>query len=904
MRMVKLGNKRYNEHIKKDKELKSLMAKNKAATLRKMKRMADSFNMSISKIRHQMKKDRRHNANALRKSTNKLYATLAKNAEMQAAANKKLAAATHRARLDAMDALRHAKSNFASRLGQMHSVAVRVARKQQHKINKLAGIVTANAVKDAKGRAMLKSIQRSNKRDIKHAISVCVQKGEQRAVALEKKMKKMTRAALSAKVSTMISALRKRTAKSIYALNLETKAARAEMRKEIIYAVKSAAADAKSNLKKAVQWANGRFAALNTLLARNSKKGKAARAKLGASIDHEQKRAKAVIANAVAAQNRALLALKSETCKKIKKTNRRISSYADQMAKNAKAVAAQMASDVATLQARISAAKRSAAALLAAADAGSVRRYTAALSQINKSLAHAKKHSNRRFGKAYSQIAAQRKALDAKMAASVRQLNDKIAERAALADVRFSKTVKNINAVRAKSTAAVAFARRQMTTRIVALTASIKESETRLMGEVRVVSGEVTSDKAAQIRVNRRVNKEMGFIVKTANVRHSQSKRARGKLRAILNANKAAAAEEVAALAKRTRFSLAMLRGRQASYRQSAAKALSAASQKLHKRINAASAAQAAVEAGQRGALSGAAAAAKGALKAAKFAFAAKSNTLVNLVSANNRKYEAGLRRLTGVVHSWKKSAGKDRALMREQTEAMNRDLVSKIARAVQIGEARAKAVEDRASENIKVAARGLQTLASERIEAMANKVFSLVQGNRQKIADNYLSLKAYSATAADKISDYVAKGKGRGLGSIGDLLKTVGSRAHVKVGKDEGVGAGASSIPLIFSSKHVKVSNPVNKINWLVDEYIKLLAEVQQRWPMGLGKYLLSKVEGNMQKSGILEVDRIGGKAGNYVFVNAHSVGLSSKLSDFEGLSVRMTHYQKALAMLTGKLD
>merc|ERR1712072_1470689 len=255
------------------------------------------------------------------------------------------------------------------------------------------------------------------------------------------------------------------------------------------------------------------------------------------------------------------------------KTNRRISSYADQMAKNAKAVAAQMASDVATLQARIYAAKRSAAAHLAAADAASVRRYTAALSQINKSLAHAKKHSNRRFGKAYSQIAAQRKALDAKMAASVRQLNDKIAERAALADVRFSKTVKNIAAVRAKSTAAVAFARRQMTTRIVALTASIKESETRLMGEVRVVSGEVTSDKAAQIRVNRRVNKEMGFIVKTANVRHSQSKRARGKLRAILNANKAAAAEEVAALAKRTRFSLAMLRGRQASYRQ-AAKAL------------------------------------------------------------------------------------------------------------------------------------------------------------------------------------------------------------------------------------------------------------------------------------------------------------------------------------------
>merc|ERR1711988_1420440 len=595
MRMVKLGNKRYNEHIKKDKELKNLMAKNKADTLRKMKRMADSFQMAIGKIRKTMKKDRRRNAHALKNATNKLYSTLAKNAEMQAAANKHLASATRRARLDAMDALRNARSSFAERLGQMHTVAVRVARKQQHRINKLAGIVTANAVKDAKGRAMLKSIQKSNKADVKHAISECIKKGEQRAVAIEKKMKDMnkkTRAALSAKVSTLISQLRKRTSKSIYALNLETKAARAEMRKEIIYAVKSAAAEAKKNLKSAVQWANGRFAALNTLLASNSKKSKAARAKLGASINKEQARATQVIKNAVAARNRALLALKSETAKKIKKSNLKISSYAAQMAANAKAVAAQMKSDVAALQSRISAAKRSAGAHLAAANA-----------------------------------------------ASVRNLNDKIAERAALADVRFSKTVKNIAAVRRASTAAVGFARRSMTTQIVALTASIKYSETRLMGEVRVVSGEVASAKAAQIRVNRRVNKEMGFIIKTANVRHSSSKRARGKLRAILNANKAAAAEETAALAKRTRFSLAMLRGKMAQHRLTAAKALTAASNKLHRRINSASKAQSAVEAAQAGALAGAAAAAKAALKDAKDGFTAKMNTLTNLVSANNKKY-------------------------------------------------------------------------------------------------------------------------------------------------------------------------------------------------------------------------------------------------------------------------
>merc|ERR1712072_486122 len=97
---------------------------------------------------------------------------------------------------------------------------------------------------------------------------------------------------------------------------------------------------------------------------------------------------------------------------------------------------------------------------------------------------------------------------------------------------------------------AVSFARKQMNTKIVSLTSEIKASESRLKGEISIVSGEVMRDRQAQIRVNRRVNKEMSMIIHTANVRHSQSKRARGKLRAILNANKAAAAQEVAALAK------------------------------------------------------------------------------------------------------------------------------------------------------------------------------------------------------------------------------------------------------------------------------------------------------------------------------------------------------------------
>merc|ERR1712167_505879 len=207
--------------------------------------------------------------------------------------------------------------------------------------------------------------------------------------------------------------------------------------------------------------------------------------------------------------------------------------------------------------------------------------------------------------------------------------------------------------------------------------------------------------------------------------------------------------------------------------------------------------------------------------------------------------FERGLEKATGVMMDWKTEAAKDRESIRTLRKAMVADLNKNIVRAIQLG------------------------------EAMADNVFKAVQEDRHKIADNFLSLKAYATTAADKITDYLAKGKGRNLASIGDLLQTVAVE-DAKVAPAEGEGFGSPTLPLLFSGKEVKVDNSVSKINGLVNEYIKTMGEVKERWPMGLGKYLLSKLEIAMQKTGALEVDKIAEKAGNYVFINAHAVGLS----------------------------
>merc|ERR1712196_583221 len=258
--------------------------------------------------------------------------------------------------------------------------------------------------------------------------------------------------------------------------------------------------------------------------------------------------------------------------------------------------------------------------------------------------------------------------------------------------------------------------------------------------------------------------------------------------------------------------------------------------------------------------------------------FDSKIVMLTNTVAAHAARE---MTRLTGVVHDINKANEADRKLIRDQTKAMQANLNGALTRAIQIGEAKAKAVEQRIAEHLKNTKRFLQVELAESTDRAADDVFKLLNGKRQKIADNYLSLKAYAVSSAD----------------------TIAAIGAVKAPKAEGAGMGAGELPTIFSGKEMKVPNAVAKINGLVNEFTVSAKQVRERWPMGLGKYLLDKLEESMMAKGVLQVDKVDGKPGNYVFVNGHSVGLSNKLSDFASLAAKMTTYESVLAKLTYKL-
>merc|ERR1712139_486804 len=296
--------------------------------------------------------------------------------------------------------------------------------------------------------------------------------------------------------------------------------------------------------------------------------------------------------------------------------------------------------------------------------------------------------------------------------------------------------------------------------------------------------------------------------------------------------------------------------------------------------------------------------ASKNALAAAQANFDSKIVMTANVISANAKKAKKGLERITGVVQSYAKASAADRKNIAATTKAMEAELKGSLQAAIQDGEAKAKAVEQRIAEHLKGVKRFLQVELASQVEAAADNVFKIIEGKRHKIADNYLSLKAYAVAAADLVDDYVSNGKGRGLSSIGDLLETVAALGALKAKPAEGLGLGGTELSNIFSGESIKVPGAVASINCLVNEFTKSAVQVRNRWPMGLGKYLLDKLEASMMDKGCLQVDKVAGKPGNYVFINGRSVGLSNKMSDFSGLAAEMTTYESVLAKLTSKLS
>jgi len=902
--MVALGNKREKHLLKSHNNLRRIAKLNHAKNVRHLKQMAARFQSRVASIRKRMAADRAHQDRMLKQATGKLYAALAKQQEKMESANAKNAKAIRRMRLDQMDRLREMKASFIKRFHSLGSKVAKNNRKFSGSMDKLTGVVRANAIKSAEGRSQLRRLQKSQQEHLKGVLAKAVHRGEslaRKADVAIKKLDKKTRATVSLKVSQEVAALARSTKNQLNALSFENAQARAQLRKEMVYAVKSAASVAKADLKVAVTAANKNFAALKKESAQKVAHGKASRAAVERRLKAAERKLGHSLQDAVANQNRALLAYRTETSKRIKASNKKITAASKQLEKNAAIAKAQMKSMIGSITTKIKQARKQARESLAASNAADVKRHTAALKFTETSLKRALNRSNKKFGKLYKDLAKDRKRAERGLSGAVTQLNQHLAKQSALEDSRFRKTVKNIAAARAEATRGVMKARHAFTVGLASTRSFAKNVETRVRSEIAVVSSEVQSNRIFQARVNRNVAKELKRIVGLSNQNQAESKRARGKIRALMNKNKKLASMAVGALAKRTNAGIYKLHHKLAEDKRGFQIALTKSTKRLYGHMADLKKYQDKQNGKISSATAAAAVASAAAVKRARAEFGSKLTSLTNVVTSNAQRYRRGLDKMAGVVGKMIQKDKAGRALFRQQSKAMQSNLQRSLTRAVQLGEAKMKATEDRINAKRKKMKKDVSSTLAASCERMADSVYAALNPKRRKIASNYLNLKGYASAARDAIFDKV-KPHRRSMQSIGDLLLTVAYMSKIRPKPSPGLAMGNPKITQLFSGKKIKMKNTVSKINGLVDEYTQLMVQVRARWPFGIGKYFLNQVDRSMMGKGILEVSSIGNKPGKHVFINAHAVGLSATVADFKKISTPMKTYSAALVALTKK--
>merc|ERR1711988_1008406 len=550
-RMVKLGNKRYTEHLKDDAELQNLIAKDKSETDDKLNKMAESFNSALASVRKQLAADRKHSEDELKKSTSAVWAKLQANQAEQAKKNAEMEAATRRMRLDAMDAVREAKAAFRKKIADLGEIVAENDKKADAKIKHLTGVVGEEAEKSRQGREELAALEDANKKELKKAINDAIATGEKRAKEVEAKGEKMdadTKWLVENKLKTEIDKLRDETNASVETLALMNKEARDQMKAEMLYAIRTAAEVAKADLDLAIADGVKKMIAFEEKSAEVHGTAAAGRAELKTEIAANADEITRMIKDAVDTDAAAQTTLMQETAKALEETNTQITAHADQMKEIAKKSRADIAAFTDASLEAIKVEHERANGAIEGFQAEDAARQAEALKFMEEQLAIAAEESKKKFGDAYEKLADDRAEAEEALGSAVDGLNDSLAKQAALADSRFEKTVEDIGAARKQAADQVATFRKEFAAEIYVTHALVKTSAQVLTDRLEKVSAELMTMKAEQLKINSEVEADLSRVEKLANDRFSKSKKARGKLRQLMDENKAAAAAEVAAL--------------------------------------------------------------------------------------------------------------------------------------------------------------------------------------------------------------------------------------------------------------------------------------------------------------------------------------------------------------------
>merc|ERR1712100_969679 len=230
-------------------------------------------------------------------------------------------------------------------------------------------------------------------------------------------------------------------------------------------------------------------------------------------------------------------------------------------------------------------------------------------------------------------------------------------------------------------------------------------------------------DKAKQHEINKHVDGELKRILEVSNTMQSTNRKERGAIKLLMDQNKAEAARYTKEVGDAATAEIKKVRGEQAASLRSFKQDLTKSTEDLFKKLAEDGLAQNAAMADLNSDLAANKAQTAEALKSAKSVFASRTNTLINKITANAE----GIAKATGLHLHEKAASEADRANIRTVRNSMVADLHKDIDRAIAVGEARMKQVQETAMANIESSKKALLTTISESVENMADNVFATV---------------------------------------------------------------------------------------------------------------------------------------------------------------------------------
>merc|ERR1712054_176636 len=573
----------------------------------------------------------------------------------------------------------------------------------------------------------------------------------------------------------------------------------------------------------------------------------------------------------------------------------------DLMVKNADTVVSQMKANLQALVDKVEEAKDATSLKIGATDKLAALIHIQALDAVKAALTKAASAVEDKFGKVYAGLGKARAANSQRLASAVVALNNALAKNAALQSASFSKTETNIVKAKKQAASQVEGARKAFTMALASVTASITAAEQRKVSEIQIVGKFKIPTSVQKARVGDRTRAEINHVITLANKHFSDTKRKRGAVKELMDKTKLVAAQQVKDLKKSTVAKIESLQGSIPPFFTQARADLVAATELLFEKH---ADAQLKESSGMSKVAKGLAkVSAVSGLAAAEADFKGKFNTYLNVGAALQKWYGMKMHHITGVGLKWSKDPttnGLVAELAKTFVTLSNKNLVH----AIQEGEIKAKIVLDRETAHMLDARKALLAEVGELVEAVADKALRTIHAARKNMANNYLSLKGYCGAADNRIIDFVQSSKGyRNLMSIGDFLQTVAIASKSKTDVAYGIGAGLGSIAPAFGGSPIKESAAKTKTDGLVNEYTLLFTQVRMRWGMGLGKYLLAKLNEAMASKGVLTVGKKYDAEGQFVYVAGTKLGLSNKLSDLQSIAAPLVKYQAYLSKLTSKL-